>query len=78
MTVKVALPAVLVSEKFVTPKWVLIVALPALLWSWNSISPLLVMVALSALLVLKKFVVPELVIVALPACSLRRNSPSNY
>ena len=38
----------LVSKKFVTPKWVLIVALPALLPSWNSINPLLVMVAFPA------------------------------
>ena len=44
----VALPAVLVSEKFVTPKLVLIVALPALLWSWNSIVPLLVMLGCRA------------------------------
>ena len=50
MTVKAALPAVLVSKKFVTPRLVLIVALPALLPLWNSISPLLVMVALPAVL----------------------------
>jgi len=46
---------------------VLIVALPAVLLSWKSIVPLLVMVAWSALLPSQKPKVPLLVMVALPA-----------
>ena len=60
--------------KLVTPPralWlVVIVAVLALLRSWNCIPPLLVMVASPALLPSQKLVVPLLVMVALPAVAV--------